>query len=175
MMMRSYFITGIMDFFFYRNIYESPNIVPLLICMQYKYVGICLQCIFCLFTFRLSNRRAAIDPLHRPVTHTGTVLAHLTQWAKNVKYSEKIEVCSRDYSITSEAENIARCSTPTSWNTKIATYETWKKKITNNRILWQIARHTIPQMALFPPNFSPLCTPSFLPYCIQSMLKLGKT
>ena len=115
-------------FFFYRNIYESPNIVPLLICMQYKYVGICLQCIFCLFTFRLSNRRAAIDPLHRPVTHTGTVLAHLTQWAKNVKYSEKIEVCSRDYSITSEAENIARCSTPTSWNTKIATYETWKKR-----------------------------------------------
>ena len=115
MMMRSYFITGIMDiFFFYRNIYESPNIVPLLICMQYKYVGICLQCIFCLFTFRLSNRRAAIDPLHRPVTHTGTVLAHLTQWAKNVKYSEKIDVCSRDYSITSEAENIARCSTPTS-------------------------------------------------------------
>ena len=126
MMMRSYIISGIMDFFFYRNIYESPNIVPLHICMQYKYVGICLQCIFCLFTFRLSNRRAAIDPLHIPVTHTGTVLAHFTQWAKNVKYSEKIEVCSRDYSITSEAENIARCSTPTSWNTKIVTYETWK-------------------------------------------------
>ena len=103
MMMRSYIISGIMDFFFYRNIYESPNIVPLLICMQYKYVGICLQCIFCLFTFRLSNRRAAIDPLHIPVTHTGTVLAHFTQWAKNVKYSEKIEVCSRDCSITSEA------------------------------------------------------------------------
>ena len=60
--MRSCFITGIIDFFFQKQIYiyDSPNIASLHMHRNETAITVCLHYIICLFTFRLSNRRAAI-------------------------------------------------------------------------------------------------------------------